>query len=116
MPARHGLLPRGKVLPLSFKFQDDSGELQTVANVRVRSAEQKNYSGIPSREFSCQAVIGGLFKRILFDFLSGNVSVAHDDLTEKGRIVMRLFRLLHWEQKHGPVSIKNVLIQTKIEG
>lgn len=58
----------GKILPLSFKFQDDSGELQTVANVRVRSSEQKNYSGIPSREFSCQAVIGGLLREFYLIF------------------------------------------------
>ena len=58
----------GEILPLSFKFQDDSGELQTVANVRVRSSEQKNYSGIPSREFSCQAVIGGLLREFYLIF------------------------------------------------
>ena len=51
----------GQTMPRHFKFEDDAGEVQTV--------KDKNYSGIPSREYGCEAVIGGLireFKLIFF--------------------------------------------------
>lgn len=59
----------GSVCPLSFKFEGDDGILQTVEHVAVRCSEEKYYSGIPSREYACRAVIGGLtqeFKLIFY--------------------------------------------------
>lgn len=59
----------GSICPLSFKFEGDDGILQTVEHVAVRCSEEKYYSGIPSREYACRAVIGGLtqeFKLIFY--------------------------------------------------
>ena len=59
----------GSVKPLSFKFEGDDGMIQTVGAVSVSYSEDKNYSGILSREYGCRAVIGGLmheFKLVFF--------------------------------------------------
>lgn len=55
--------------PLSFKFEGDDSIIQTVSDISIKSSEDKNYSGIPSKEFKCEAIIGGLlqeFKLIFF--------------------------------------------------
>ena len=65
-------IPKGNMyqtMPRYFKFEDDAGEVQTVKDILVKYTEEKNYSGIPSREYGCEAVIGGLireFKLIFF--------------------------------------------------
>lgn len=59
----------GKPLPLSFKFEGDDGVIQSVSNIHIKSTEDKNYSGIPSKEYDCDAIIGGIlqnFKIIYF--------------------------------------------------
>lgn len=58
----------GDPRPLSFKFQGDDGEIQAVKDLVVRYAEDRNYSGIPSKEYGCEAVIGGLIRefRLIF--------------------------------------------------
>lgn len=48
------------VRPLSFKFEGDDGLIQTVNNLTVKYSEDKNYGGIPSKEYGCEAVIGGI--------------------------------------------------------
>lgn len=60
---------RGEASPLSFKFQGDDGLIQTIHDVHVVCSEDKYYSGIPSREYRCRAIIGGLvheFKLIFY--------------------------------------------------
>jgi len=55
--------------PLSFKFEGDDGVIQTVSNISIKCSEDKNYSGIPSKEYVCESIIGGLlreFKLIFF--------------------------------------------------
>lgn len=52
----------GSMIPLSFKFEGDDGELYYVQNLRVKSSEEKHYAGIPSRDFNCTAILGGLEK------------------------------------------------------
>lgn len=55
--------------PLSFKFEGDDGIVRTVNPITVRYTEDKNYSGIPSKEYACEAVIGGIrheFKLIFY--------------------------------------------------
>ena len=55
--------------PLSFKFEGDDGIIQTVSNISIKCSEDKNYSGIASKEFSCEAVIGGIrhqFKLVFY--------------------------------------------------
>lgn len=58
----------GTVSPLSFKFEGDDGLVQTVSHVTVRYREEKHYAGIPSVEYGCHAVIGGLIRefKLLF--------------------------------------------------
>ena len=62
--------PQGKdPFPISFKFKDDNDEIQTVRNIRIISIEDKAYDGIPSKEYQCMAIVGGLlheFKMIFF--------------------------------------------------
>ncbi|MBS6955587.1 MAG: hypothetical protein KH230_20420 [Enterocloster asparagiformis] len=50
----------GAVRPLSFKFEGDDGQIQTVENLTVKYVDSKNYSGIPSKVYGCEAIIGGL--------------------------------------------------------
>ncbi len=61
----------GSPRPLSFKFEGDDGTLQTVNNLTVKYSEDKNYSGIPSKEYGCEAVIGGLKREFRLIFYCG---------------------------------------------
>ena len=58
----------GAPQPLSFKFQGDDGEIQRVADIKIQYSEDKYYSGLPSKEYACEAVIGGLIRefRLIF--------------------------------------------------
>lgn len=58
----------GQTMPRYFKFEDDAGEVQTVKDILVKYTEEKNYSGIPSREYGCEAVIGGLIREFKLIF------------------------------------------------
>lgn len=55
--------------PVLVKFAGEDGEIQTIKNIQIHVTENKNYSGIPSIEYTCSAIIGGLmreFKLIFF--------------------------------------------------
>ncbi|WP_342755903.1 hypothetical protein [Kineothrix sedimenti] len=55
--------------PMVVKFEGEDGEIQTIKNIQVIVSENKNYSGIPSIEYLCKAIIGGImqeFKLIFF--------------------------------------------------
>lgn len=55
--------------PMIVKFEGEDGEIQTIKNIQVIVSENKNYSGIPSIEYLCKAIIGGImqeFKLIFF--------------------------------------------------
>lgn len=58
----------GSPRPLSFKYEGDDGALQHVVVSQILSSEDKNYSGIPSKEYVCRAMIGGLLHefRLIF--------------------------------------------------
>lgn len=58
----------GSIMPLSLKFEGEDGILYRVADINTTLVEDKNYSGIPSREFSCKAVIGGLMQEFKLIF------------------------------------------------
>ena len=62
----------GKTMPRYFKFEDDSGAIQTVTDIVVNYTEEKNYSGIPSREYGCKAIIGGLNREVRLIFYQEN--------------------------------------------
>ena len=53
----------GKAMPQYFKFEDDNGDIQTVRDILIKYTENKNFSGIPSREYGCEAVVGGLTRQ-----------------------------------------------------
>ena len=58
----------GDSVPLSFKFEGDDGQMQYVNPLKILYTEDKNYSGVPSREYGCEACIGGISRefRLLF--------------------------------------------------
>lgn len=58
----------GNPIPISFKFQDDAGEIQSVRDILIKYEEDKNYSGIPSKEFGCEAIIGGFIRQFKMIF------------------------------------------------
>lgn len=47
--------------PISFKFKGDDDAIISVKDIKVLTTEDKRYCGIPSKEYKCRAVIGGLF-------------------------------------------------------
>ncbi|ADL04865.1 hypothetical protein [Lacrimispora saccharolytica] len=55
--------------PLSIKFEGDDGMIQTISDIAIKCSEDKNYNGIPSKEFQCIAIIGGIrqeFKLVFY--------------------------------------------------
>jgi hypothetical protein len=55
--------------PLSFKFEGDDGIIQTISDITIKCSEDKSYNGIPSKEFQCDAIIGGIrheFKLVFY--------------------------------------------------
>lgn len=59
----------GSLRPLSLKFEGDDGVIQTVPDITIKCSEDKNYSGIPSKEYTCEAIIGGIkqsFKLVFY--------------------------------------------------
>ena len=52
----------GSPMPISFKFQGDDGEILRVADIKIQYREDKNYAGLPSKEYGCEAIIGGLIR------------------------------------------------------
>lgn len=47
----------GVTKPLLVKYEDEEGTIHTLRNIRVLYQEAKNYGGIPSMEYRCQAVL-----------------------------------------------------------
>lgn len=53
--------PAGRELyPVSVKFKGDDGEVICVRNINISSSEDILCNGIASKQFLCNAVIGGL--------------------------------------------------------
>ena len=58
--------PAGRELyPVSVKFKGDDGEVICVRNINISSSEDILYNGIASKQFLCNAVIGGLVQEKL---------------------------------------------------
>ena len=45
----------GRLIPLSVKWKDDEGFLRMLTGIRVVTVEDKNYCGLPSTEYECEA-------------------------------------------------------------
>ncbi|MDU6264205.1 MAG: hypothetical protein E6600_06840 [Anaerocolumna aminovalerica] len=57
-----------KPTPYLIKFIDENGEIQTVREIKVIYMEPKNYSGIPSLEYTCEMVINEIRHNIKLIF------------------------------------------------
>ena len=57
----------GTAIPKLIKFQGEDGEIRTLTNLHVLSFEKKNYCGIPTVEYECDAVVDA--RRYLFHLL-----------------------------------------------
>lgn len=51
---------KGKPTPHIIKFQNESGEIQTVNEIHVKCMDYKNFSGIPSIEYICSIAIDNI--------------------------------------------------------
>lgn len=50
---------KGAGKPLMIKFEDEEGMIQSIKEIRVHYTEEKNYSGIGSREYDCSMIWEG---------------------------------------------------------
>ena len=50
----------GRILPKYLKFEGDDGIIQSVKDITLKYVENKNYSGIPTKECNCVGIIGGI--------------------------------------------------------
>ena len=57
----------GRLIPLSVKWKDEEGFLRMLNGIRVVTVEDKNYCGIPSTEYECEAEYCGA--RVFFHLL-----------------------------------------------
>ena len=62
----------GAPYPVWFKFKDDNGDIQTVRDICIEYVEDKNYSGIPLKEYGCKAIVGGLLRDFKLIFYPEN--------------------------------------------
>lgn len=51
-----------QITPVLFKYVGEDSLVYTVQDITVKSCNDKNYNGLPSKEYDCEAVVGG-FKR-----------------------------------------------------
>ena len=64
--------PAGRELyPVSVKFKGDDGEVICVGNINISSSEDILCNGIASKQFLCNAVIGGLVQDFARSFMPG---------------------------------------------
>ena len=77
----------GKAMPQYFKFEDDNGDIQTVRDILVKYTEDKNYSGIPSREYGCDR---RAHPGVQVDFLSGSMQMG-DAGVRRRKYVRKIF-------------------------
>ena len=45
----------GRLIPLSVKWKDADGLLHMLTNIRILTAEDRNYCGLASTEYSCES-------------------------------------------------------------
>ena len=57
-----------KLYPVSVKFKGDDGEIICIRNINISSSEDILCNGIASKQFLCNAVIGGLVQNFALIF------------------------------------------------
>lgn len=58
----------GRAIPHIVKYEDEEGCLQTIRDIQVLKREQKNFAGIYSQRFDCQAVVEGYERQFILMF------------------------------------------------
>lgn len=58
----------GRAMPMMLKFQDEEGNIRQMEHLRVCSACQKRYAGIPVWEYACTTVTDGQEQPFLLQF------------------------------------------------
>ena len=58
----------GTVTPVMFKIMDEQGEIHTVDRVHVNFREKKLYCGIPSFEYNCDIILGGITVNVILQY------------------------------------------------
>lgn len=58
----------GKITILLMKYQNKNGEIIKISPIHVLSSSKKNYCGIPTQEFECEAEVDGILKRFRLNY------------------------------------------------
>lgn len=58
----------GAIYPLSFKFEGEDGVLIAVKDISIKDTKDKLCEGIRSREYNCEAIIGGITQKFTLLF------------------------------------------------
>lgn len=53
----------GRIMPKLMKYKEKNGEIITVYPIHVLTSAKKNYCGIPSVEFQCEAIVEENFRK-----------------------------------------------------
>lgn len=51
----------GSITPLSFKFKGEDGVMQYISHVEILESRERSPAGIPSLDYSCRSLLGGLY-------------------------------------------------------
>lgn len=58
--------------PVSIKFRGDDGEIICVREINIISSKNIQYNGVTSKQYLCDAVIGGLVQKFALIFYPKN--------------------------------------------
>ena len=58
----------GQIVPRLFKYQDKCGAVRTIRDIRICYMQLKNYAGVPSMEYECEVICGGIRETIKLIF------------------------------------------------
>lgn len=58
----------GRMIPKLLKYKKQNGEIVAVCNVHVVTSAKKNYCGIPTMVFECEAVVDGILKKFRLNY------------------------------------------------
>lgn len=53
---------KSRITPVMFKYMGEDKLVYTVENISVKAFYDKNYNGLPSKEYDCSAIVGGFMK------------------------------------------------------
>jgi len=53
---------KSQITPVLFKYMGEDQLVYTVQDINVKARHDRNYNGLPSKEYDCAAVVGGFMK------------------------------------------------------